>query len=705
MNVYHQYTPLRIAMPFGLGIIIGLKLWPDPEFTVILTLAAGLFVAVLTASRILSANYPFRWVPGLLSSLAIMLAGVAMVNLVDRKSSMQDTMLGSADERTLMVCRLLGNPVQKSRSCSTEAEIIAFQDSTGYWKQSGAGVMVYFQGDSACQALKYGDVILASGIFDTVAGPANPHTFNYRQYLRNRQIRWQLSVKDEYWQWTGMKEGNPVRLWSSMCRDWFLSTLKDFKVEGDALALAAALLLGTKDMLDREVKQEFSYAGAMHVLCVSGLHVGIMYVVAERLLFFMKKGRRGRKIQQILILGFIWSYAFITGLSPSVLRAGLMFSLLAAGRMMRRNSINFNVLAGAAFIQLLINPYELTQVGFQLSYLAVAGIFAFYQPLNRIIGTSGKVFGWVWSVMAVSVAAQLATSPLACHYFGIFPVYFLLTNLVVVPLAGVIIYLALGLAVAGAAGLGLAWLAFPLKWSLGLLQGSVNTIQSFPGSVIQPVIMEPFQVICLYGMIIGIFILLVNARRNGVFLLILSLMGLSYFSLEQKATRQSGSHLIIYCIPGHTAIDLAHGRQGLFLYDSLLMAFPDKIESRVMPNRLRMRARDLEALPVDTHQARAVYDGWFEPPFLYYRGMRMAILNRDIHLTGFKEKIGLDLLLITGNHPIKLENALQIFEPDQVVIDGSVPFYRTGPYLEFCISTGITCHSVRQDGALILRWK
>ena len=192
--------------------------------------------------------------------------------------------------------------------------------------------------------------------------------------------------------------------------------------------------------------------------------------------------------------------------------------------MFKRSSESYNIVAVAAFFQLLINPYDITQVGFQLSYVAVLGIFAFYKPFNDLISAPNRLATGIWSILAVSMAAQLATFPLASHYFNMFPVYFLLTNLIVVPLAAVITYFAVTLLAMGAGGMIFEWLAWPLKWSLRFMSGSVEYMQSWPGAVIEPIILSPLQVIMIYTAIAGLFIFWVMAKRSGAFIIMVSLL-------------------------------------------------------------------------------------------------------------------------------------------------------------------------------------
>lgn len=611
---------------------------------------------------------------------------------------------GESLPENIFLCRIDESPVAKTRATVGNAVTVAKMDSLGQWHPMEIKILVYFKDDSLCEFPGYGDLIMISGTMQTIPGPANPHMFSFRQYLANRQIYYQVFLELGRWQRVGRAAGNPVRSGAEICRERFLETFRKFKVEGQDFALVSALLLGSKDFLEKDIIQEFSNAGAIHVLSVSGLHVGIMYVVADKMLFFLKRGRRSRKLHQILIIVSIWAYAFITGLPSSVIRAALMFSLIAAGKMFKRSSESYNILAVAAFLQLWINPYEITQVGFQLSYLAVLGIFAFYKPFNNSINPFNKLFSWIWSVLAVSMAAQLATFPLACFYFNMFPVYFLLTNLIVVPLAAVVTYFAVFLLVIGATGLTFEWLAWPLKWSLRFMSGSVELIQSWPGAVLEPVILTQGQVILIYLAIIALFAFSILKYRRWAYIFLGSFLLFSILSAKYLFDRLKTTEIIVYQVPGNTAIDLVHNRQAFFVCDSILTGDPGKIEFQIKPNRMNQGIRDIQLIKAEDQASFSLPGAWINYPFIYFRGKRLAIIDNQWKSGQPSEPVACDLVVISGNPRINPEELKTQFEIKKVIIDSSVPFYRAGQLTQIFQNEGIPCHSVRHEGAFVFKW-
>jgi competence protein ComEC len=663
------------------------------------------FVCLIIAFNFFRSDYKLRWISGVFSTAGLFFAGMYIASIAGDKFG--NTSFIPANEgipRSTYLCRIEEKPIDRGNSIITTVTTLAVMDSLRQWHHIESGILVYFKDDSLLTPLSYGDLIVVSTVLQTVPNPANPDMFNYRKYLFNRHIYYQGFLESGHWQRIGVAIHNPVKAWAEACRGKFLDVFRKYKVGGQDFALVAALVLGSRDFLDRDIQREFSHAGAIHVLSVSGLHVGIMYLVAQKILFFLNGGRRSRKVQQVMIIGFIWAYAFITGLPSSVIRAALMFSLIAAAKMLKRSSDNYNILAVAAFVQLWIDPYEITQIGFQLSYLAVLGIFAFYSPLNELIKPINRVIAWTWSLLAVSLAAQLTTFPLSSLYFNMFPVYFLLTNLIVVPLAAVITYFAVFLLTSGAVGIFFEWMAYPLIWNLHLLSGSVKIIQSWPGAVIESVVFTHAQVILIYIAIFAIFAYGVLAYRKWALVLLGSLLLFSLSCSKARYDKLKHKEIILYHIPGHSAIDFINDQHAFFLCDSALANDLKKLEFNIKPHRVNIGIRKVTPINVDSY-ADLSYPGFYQLyPFIFFEGMRILVIDQQWHDVKPDKCMELDLVIIRGTPRIKPEELTGQFYIRQVVIDSSVPFYIAEKLLLDFKKAFIPCHSVKHDSAFIKWW-
>lgn len=703
MSGYYKYTPLRLAIPFILGIALSIyfEIALSPFLLLMMTLFgfAGLIISFL----FFKTNYPLRWVSGIMAVISLFAAGAMLIQTIDLKGKTVEKGIEISAGRDVFLCRIENDPAIKGRIFSCRATILAIKDSSGQYSQKNESIMVYFK-DSLSSSLTYGDMIVISGKRQIIPAALNPHMFNYKKYLNNRQVYQQVFVETGFWQKTGKAECNPLFYFADRCRKTFLETFRRFDITGQNFALVSALLLGNSEFLDAEIRQEFSYAGATHVLSVSGLHVGIVYVAAEKMLFFLKRNRKTRKLHTLLSILCIWLYALISGLSTSVVRASLMFSLVAAGNLLKRSSEGYNILAVAAFLQLWINPYEITQVGFQLSYLAVLGIFAFYRPFNEIIESRNRIVAWIWPVIAVSLAAQLATSPLASHYFNMFPVYFLLTNLIVVPLAGLVIYLAVFLLLAGALDIILYWMALPLKWSLELMRGSVEMIQSWPGAVIEPIFLTGSQVMLLYLILMAVFAFLVLNQRRWIFVALGSIILLISLSAVRHYENLRNHEIIVYNIPGRTGLDMIRGKNAFFITDSIFKADDKKISFQVKPNRIAEGVNEIRTIESGRSDEYIAKGTWIKPPFIFFEGKRIVMINDQCKWLKNLNAKAFDLGIISGSAKIRPEEIILKITVKSWIIDSSVPFYKASQFASYCRDNNIQCHSVRHEGAYVMKW-
>jgi competence protein ComEC len=227
---------------------------------------------------------------------------------------------------------------------------------------------------------------------------------------------------------------------SKVAAHMMITAFEKAGLHGDGLALVTALTIGDKYMLDREQLASFTRSGAMHIMAVSGLHVGMISLGLSFLLFFLRG--RLRILKSLIIIIALWGFAFLTGMTPSVLRATIMFTFLRAGTIMNRHSAGMNNLLSSAFILTAFRPAVVFEAGFQLSYIAVAFIILFYDPLYRMIRLRHRIPDYLWQMAAVSLVAQAGTLALTVRMFNMFPLFFLLTNIIVIPVSFVVLVMA-----------------------------------------------------------------------------------------------------------------------------------------------------------------------------------------------------------------------------------------------------------------------
>ncbi len=361
-------------------------------------------------------------------------------------------------------------------------------------------VKVRILADTTETPMKEGDIIFCTARLQKIENRGNPGELDYKTWANRKQIYYSSFVPKGKCTIVGYDEPTQIKQWISSIRIWIEQCFTKFGITGNQNAVLIALTTGDKASLDPELKSAFTTAGLMHVLAVSGLHVGIIYLVLSWIVKPLTFFRQGRILRIVIVITALWLYAFFTGMAPSVKRAVLMFSFLVVGEASGRKYSGQNSLFASAFFLMIFNPNIIFELGFQLSYLAVFGIFQFHKPIYNLFCFKNKLLDKIWSLSALSISAQLATTPISLLYFNQFPLYFLLGNIVIVPLVGVIIqgailFMALSF---------YAPLAKIVAWCVNLMlkfmTGTTELIAKLPYSQITGIYIDVVMVIALYAL-------------------------------------------------------------------------------------------------------------------------------------------------------------------------------------------------------------
>lgn len=284
-------------------------------------------------------------------------------------------------------------------------------------------------------------------------------------------------------------------------RSVLLQRLESTGLSDDQYAVVAAMALGDKSALTKELRETYSKTGASHILALSGLHLGIIYALLSMLIV----GRRWQMITQVAIILSIWAFVFLVGMSASVVRSAVMLTVYALLAIGHRHKMSVNTLAFTAIVMLLVTPKALFDVGFQMSFMAVFSILLFvplfYRPFSAEYLMTHRAISWLWGMVAVSIAAQIGVAPLIAYYFGRFSCYFLLTNFIVIPAATAILYLSLATLLIPSIGVVLASI-------VGLLNTTLLFIATIPGATIEDLHPSIMLTVSIYGVILAAYYLL-----------------------------------------------------------------------------------------------------------------------------------------------------------------------------------------------------
>ena len=441
---------------------------------------------------------------------------------------------------------------EKPKSYQSVLKISAFFRNDSVFK-TNEKVMVYFAKSEKASRLKPGEQIVFDKTPQPVENSIDLNGFDYAGYLERKRIYRQVYLPDSRWIESGMFTHNFLIL-AERTRLQMLEIFRNQDLGEKELNVLSALTLGYKRGLDPETKRVFSAAGAMHVLAVSGLHVGIVFMILSFFLSFLKKRKRGEIAYLLVMITSLWCFAFLTGLSPSVSRAAAMFTIVVIASVFKKSSNIYQSLVASAFVLLLLNPNNLFEVGFQLSYAAVFGI-VFLQPrLNKIFTFRFRVSRYFWALLTTSVAAQIATFPLSAFYFNQFPTFFWVSNLVVIPAAGILIPLGISLLFFG----GIPLIAVPLTkitgFVLQLVIQFLETVEKFPLSVLEFSV-HRIELIFLYLTMFFSFIFIASKKKvffkRAIFLLFILLstsfaIKLTQFTKKQEITNSFRNYPGLY---------------------------------------------------------------------------------------------------------------------------------------------------------------
>lgn len=697
MQIWHQFPFVRIVAPFIAGTIAALIF--QTEFAALpVILGAGILLYLILALIVFKKlTFKYRYINGAI--IHILLFGLAYQLTIERTEIRHSDHLSKFLPCEKIVVTIIEPVTEKDKTFKVVAKALALEKDKQIFSVSGK-LILYFEKGALVRELGYGDVLAIDVNPDEVLPPGNPGQFNYKRYLANKGIYHQAFVRLGSWNKLNVTRGSWLKSVGISLRQKFLDILKKNDLAGKEYAVASAILLGYDEYLDSEQKKQFAGAGAMHILCVSGLHVGIIYVILNSLLKVLNRRKFLRIIKVLLLLIMIWFYALITGLSPSVMRASTMFSFIIVGQSLQRKTNIYNSLAASAFLLIVIDPYILTAVGFQLSYLAVLGIVTLFKPIYNLFVTSNWLLNQIWSITVVSISATIATFPLSIFYFHQFPNLFLITNLVAIPASMFILYLGILVLIASPIHFISQLFARVLVWIIKGLNISVGWIESIPIATSSNIYINLSEALIIFTLILTMVSFLMVKRK---YLLILSLLSVLYlissFTLR-KYQRHNQQNVIVYNIRNHSAIGFLNGTREVILADSLLLSNNRKIDFSVKPHLIEAGISDL-TLTYLNEASIIDYDLIKNGIFIYTPQFRILLLDETsaIYPIRQKKKINIDFAILSNNSKVDIIELCDQFNVKQFIFDSSNKSWRKDNWKAACESAGIPFYDVASSGA------
>ena len=687
---------IRFTVPLLMGIAFA-ELGFQPSFNVAWAVVLIGLCYLLLSSYAKKLPYSLRWVWGMLAFIVLFFSGVSLWQAQKKTSELP------VNQPVLLNAVVVEHPVQKPKTVQLQLRVDAYKQDSG-WIEANEKITVYFLTDDDTQQLpQAGERIVFSSILRLIEPPSNPEEFDYRSYMQRRGYYATAFVKASACE---VVEENALPFYKAAVlklQKGLLRTFENAGIEGQELAVLMALTIGDKQLLDDDLKQAYSSAGIIHILAVSGLHVGLLYVLLTYLLFFLRGKRYRVMLKTVIILLCLWLYAAIADFSPSVTRATIMFSFVLFAQLWGRQASTLNAVFASAFFICLFKPLSLFEVGFQLSYLAVLGILAFYSKLSKLQVLNNPILKGAWNICCVSFSAQLAVLPLSVFYFHQLPVYFLLANVLVLPLVAVATYLIVLLLL-------VSFIPF-VSTIVGCLLGAciwvvsyiASAIQRLPYSAWSDIYISPLQLV-LFLLALLCLMLLIHFRRKTLFygagacfVLALSLgiaHGISTARQLQLVVFNTNNASFMAFVEGHNAICIRDDANFSKSFDYNTNGY--FIRQRVDKKNIQTVAQS--ELSSFSFSDKLRYD----KGLLWFAGQSVKLLGSTSSPQHNSEPLPIAVLVITNSFKGSVSEQLGSYAPKLVVIDSSVSEKKAKEWVAVLNAANIPYHSVREMGAFVM---
>ncbi len=566
MPVWKEAPFVRLIIPFIAGILLQ---WYSNPLPVIYWIGlSGIGVLILSISRLKPYTlFKYYRLTGLLLQFMLVLLGGLLTWHHDVRNHL--SWMGNTSSNGLTYIVRLDEPLtEKRKSWKTTAVIdgVVRQDASVTMEGT---LLIYFKKDSVPGVLRYNSSIAFRKTPVLIPRNDNPGGFDHQQYCALQGIYYQVYLQQHDYVVLPANPGNQFGNFLQQTRDKILETLRRYIPGQRESGLAEALLIGYRNDLDKQLVQQYANTGVVHIIAISGLHIALIYWMLELAMRAVFKKRRFAVFKLGAILMGLWLFSFLAGGSPSVLRAAVMFTFIVTGKHLGRRTSVYNSLAASAFVLLCYNPYWLWDAGFQLSYLAVLSLVLFMSPLYQLLFIKNKLIDAIWKASTITTAAQILTVPLSIYYFHQFPNYFLVTNLLAVPVSSVVVLAEIALLAAGNLPILARLLGLITEMLICFLNGFINHISRLPFSTVSDLQLSLPQMLFFYLAILMIAAWLFKPRPGLLFIAIGAFCSMQLLSFSNGVVAARQAIFIVYNVPGRAVIGIVHGRSGLWMSDRI----------------------------------------------------------------------------------------------------------------------------------------
>ena len=667
-----DYVPVKLTLFLVLGILI--EFYTNIPLFIVAGIAFVLFI-LLTISW-LKKNVLENRSFGILTAFLVIAIGMlaTALSLPDNNSSHYTNFSLEKEQYILLKVRNVLKPTNYNDRFI--ADIIEIDGVPALGK-----VLLITKKDSLSYKFKVDDEFYTLNIPVGIKQPLNPHEFDYARYMKNLGVVHQIKV--DHWNYTVKKEASISLLGlSDAFRQKIISRLLKANFGQNELGVIQALLLGQRNEINEQVYTNYKNAGAVHILAVSGLHIGIVLLLCQYLLQPLERLPKGKTIVLLLTVILLWAYALLAGLSPSVIRAVTMFSFVAYAMSLKRPTSTFNILALSMFFLLLVyNPMLLFQVGFQLSYAAVFGIFWIYPKLQRFWNPKTLILKKTWQLLSVSIAAQIGVLPISLYYFHQFPALFFISNLLIVPFLGLILGMGFLIIILSLANLLPDELSSIYNRLIHLINRLIEWVAQQESFIIRDITFDMFQVILSYLLIFALVSSLNRRKFTNILATAVCIITMQIGLITSISGKGKEHKIMVLHKTGTSAILYRRGL-ALDVYSSDSSKVTNLVKNFVIKEKIKkLNYKTLK----NSYQLKQQY---------------LYVLNRpEVHGYNLPK---IEYLLIGNSPKINLNRFLDSIETKSVIADGSNYFADIRRWQKTCAERKLPFYYTGENGAFIM---
>jgi competence protein ComEC len=686
--IWKEAPFIRLVVPLAAGILIQ---WQTnlPGWISYLTLITSAAITIIFGYFQTYTRYRFYQVSGIFINILLLSLGITLVFRQAHGSN--GALVADRTFQNKVYFATVDAPLsEKKNSFKTVAvlDYISVNDSLVPVKEK---IIIYFQKDSSLRRVSPHSRITFRKPLKPVSNTGNPGAFDYREFCKLQGISFEIYLRAADYVVSPAQYKTNFKSFLINSREKIVRILERY-IRGDKEAgMAAALLIGYKDNLDKDLVQSYTNTGVVHIIAISGLHVGLIYWLTSQVFYPLGKTRKTRLVKAVLTICSLWLFSLVAGGSPSVLRSAMMFSFIVAGESTGKKSGVYNSLAASGFLLLCYNPLWLFDVGFQLSYVAVLSILIFMKPLYHCLIVENRLLDLTWKMCSLSIAAQILTTPLSIFLFGQFPNYFLITNLVAVPLSTMVLFCEL--CVCGFAGFPPASTLFGwiTTWLIKLMNGFVGHMNQLPFATWQMLQLSLLQVILVYILISALAHWLFSKSVHAFIVALLCLAATICWRSFNLIKSSGQCKMIVYNIPRHNAIDLVQGNSCVYVGDGELKKDVQQYNFFLRPTRQLYRVNEVASLP----KLALLGQGF------YFANKKVLVIDSAPAQTG-RVTCTADVVILSGNPDLEITTLLNTISFGELVFDSSNSQWRIDKWKEECRKFHLRYYSVPEKGAFIL---